>query len=138
MRELYRAVDLHSNNGCYGIVEKSGKRVFGKRLPNKIDVVVDVLSHFKEEIKTIAVESTYNWYWLVDGLVMDGYDVKLANPAAMDQYSGLKSTDDKSDAFFIAEMPRPGVLPEGHIHPKDERHRRIRKGRQLHVIRATR
>jgi len=121
METLYCAVDLHSNNGFYGIVEKSGKRVFGKRLPNEIDTVLEVLDAFKEHIKTIAVESTYNWYWLVDGLMSHGYDVKLANPAAMEQYSGMKNTDDKTDAFFIAEMLRLDILPEGHIYPKDER-----------------
>jgi transposase len=121
MKTMYCAVDLHSNNGYYGIVEKSGKRVFGKRIPNQLEAVIAALSKFKEHIKTIAVESTYNWYWLVDGLMQEGYEVKLANPAAMEQYSGLKNTDDKTDAFFIAEMLRLGVLPEGHIYPKEER-----------------
>ena len=121
MSTMYCAVDLHSNNGYYGIVEKTGKRVFGKRIPNQIDTVLGVLRHFKEHIKTIAVESTYNWYWLVDGLMEAGYDVRLANPAAIQQYSGLKNTDDKTDAFFIADMLRLGVLPEGHIYPKEER-----------------
>ena len=121
MRELYCAVDLHSNNGYYGIVEKSGKRVFEKRIPNCLEDVVQTLEPFKKEIKTIAVESTYNWYWLVDGLMEHGFNVTLANPAGMVQYSGLKNTNDKSDAFFIAEMLRLGILPEGHVYPTEER-----------------
>jgi hypothetical protein len=28
----------------------------------------------------VVVESTYNWYWLVDGLKAAGFEVKLANP----------------------------------------------------------
>jgi len=39
---------------------------------------------FKERLDTIAVESTYNWYWLVDGLQDAGYRVVLANPAGME------------------------------------------------------
>ena len=70
MNTIYCAVDLHSNNGYYGIVEKSGKRVLGKRLPNQLNVVLSFLNNFKEDVKTIAVESTYNWYWLVDGRLM--------------------------------------------------------------------
>jgi len=31
----------------------------------------------------VVVESTYNWYWLVDGLMAEGYDVRLANTVAM-------------------------------------------------------
>jgi transposase len=50
------------------------------------------------------VESTYNWYWLVDGLMEAGYKVHLANPSAIQQYSGLKHADDKQDAFWLAQI----------------------------------
>ncbi len=42
----------------------------------------------------------------------------LANPAAMEQYNCLKDTDDETDAFFLAEMSRLGILPEGYIYPR--------------------
>jgi transposase len=51
----------------------------------------------------------------------EGYKVHLANPAAIQQYSGLKHADDKHDAFWLAEMLRLGILPEGYIYPKEER-----------------
>jgi transposase len=60
----------------------------GNGFRNNLDDVLEALSPYKEMIKEIAVESTYNWYWLADGLLEDGYNVKLANPAAMEQYSG--------------------------------------------------
>ncbi len=44
----------------------------------------------RKQIKGIVVESTYNWYWLVDGLMDTGYKVHLANPSAIKQYEGLK------------------------------------------------
>jgi hypothetical protein len=44
------------------------------------------------------MESTFNWYWLVDGLRALGYNVVLANPAGIAQYEGLKHADE-SDAF---------------------------------------
>jgi transposase len=47
--------------------------------------------------------------------------VHLANPAAMQPYSGLKSTDDHADARWVAHLLRLGVLPEGSIYPKAER-----------------
>jgi len=34
------------------------------------------------------VESTFNWYWLVDGLQAAGLPVRLANPAAMGSTAG--------------------------------------------------
>ena len=68
---------------------------------------------FKAAIEGIVVESTYNWYWLVDMLMEEGYQVHLANPAKIQQYSGLKYSDDKHDAFWLADMLRLGILPKG-------------------------
>jgi transposase len=67
------------------------------------------------------VESTYNWYWLVDGLQSAGHKLHLANPSAIQQYEGLKHTDDKWDSFWLAHMLRLGILPEGYIYPKKQR-----------------
>ena len=50
-----------------------------------------------------------------------GYKVHLANPCAIQQYSGLKFSDDKSDAFWLAEMLRLKILPEGYIYPQKDR-----------------
>src|SRR3954464_11732145 len=100
---LLGGIDLHSNNLFCGIMNQDGKRVFEKRLPCDLKGVVKALKPFRKNLESIAVESTYNWYWLVDGLQDEGFPVVLANPAGMEQYNGLKHADDKSDAFFIAE-----------------------------------
>lgn len=113
--KLMAGIDLHSNNLFCGIVDLEGKRVFEKKLPCDLISVIEALKPFKNRMDTIAVESTYNWYWLVDGLQDHGYRTVLANPAAMQQYSGLKHGDDKSDAFFLADMLRLNILPTGHI-----------------------
>ena len=83
----------------------------------------------------MVVESTYNWYWLVDGLMDAGYRVHLANPAAMQQYSGLKYTDDYSDARWLAHVLRLGVLPEGYIYPKAARAVRDVLRKRSHLVR---
>jgi transposase len=64
------------------------------------------------------VESTYNWYWLVDGLIEAGHSVHLANTVAIKQYDGLKYRGDESDARHLAHFLRLGLLPEGHIMPQ--------------------
>lgn len=121
MSKLYCGIDLHSNNGYYGIIDESGKRLSGKRVPNDTDEIFKFLGPHKSELDVVAVESTYNWYWLVDALMANGFDVRLANPAAMEQYKGLKDANDKTDSFWIAEQLRLGILPTGHIYPKEER-----------------
>ena len=119
---LHCAVDLHGNNGYYGIVDETGKRLLSKRLPNSLEMVLPVLEPYREQLDGgVIVESTFNWYWLVDGLSDNGFQARLANPAAMQQYSGLKNADDETDTFFLTEMSRLGILPEGFIYPKQER-----------------
>ena len=88
---------------------------------DRFGVILKELEPFKKEIQGIVVESTYDWYWLVDGLQEAKYKVHLANPAEMQQYSGMKYTDDKWDSYWLAHMLRLGILPEGYIYPKEIR-----------------
>lgn len=80
-----------------------------------------MLAPFQSNVTGIAVESTYNWYWLVDGLMDAGYPLHLVNTAAVQQYEGLKYTDDKHDAFWLAHLLRLGLLPTGYIYPQAQR-----------------
>ena len=63
-----------------------------------------MLEPYREKIKGIVVESTYNWYWLVDELMGKGYRVHLANPSAIKQHERLKHSDDVTDAFHLANV----------------------------------
>jgi transposase len=134
-KQLMAGIDLHSNNMFCGIVDQDGKRVFGQKLPCELPRVLQALKPFKGRIEQIAVESTYNWYWLVDGLQDHHYPVVLANPARMEQYNGLKVTDDQSDAFFLAEMLRLNILPTGHICDRPWRPVRDLLRRRLSLVR---
>ena len=133
--KLYAGSDLHGNNNYLGIIDKQGKKVYKKRLPNDPQVILEVLRPFQKELAGIVVESTFNWYWLVDTLMSEGYQVHLANPAAMEQYSGLKHADDQHDAFWLAEMLRLGILPEGFIYPKEDRPVRDLLRKRGHLVR---
>ena len=131
--ELYGGIDLHGNNNVIVLIDEKDRVVFEKRISNDIETVLEQLIPYRKEIVALAVESTYNWYWLVDGLMDAGYKVHLANPAAMQQYDGLKFSDDKTDARWIAHMLRLGILPCGYIYPKQTRPIRdlLRKRSQL-------
>ena len=119
--KLYGAIDLHSSNNVTVVIDQQDRVVYQKRLPNDLVLILKELSVYQSEIEGIVVESTYNWYWLVDGLMEQNYRVHLANTAAIQQYEGLKYTDDRSDARWLAHLLRLEVLPEGHIYPRAER-----------------
>lgn len=135
MGGLYAGFDLHGNNNYLAVVGGDGRRVFKKRLSNDMGWIRETLIPFKEELVGVVVESTYNWYWLVDGLMEEGYRVHLANPSAIQQYVGLKHADDKHDAFWLAEMLRLGILPEGYIYPREERPVRDFLRKRGHLVR---
>jgi len=128
-------LDLHSSNTILGLLDEEGKRVHKVKVANFLPLILNELEFFRGRIEGIAVESTFNWYWLVDGLKEAGYKVHLANPSAIKQYEGLKHRDDYDDAFHLANLLRLGILPEGHIYPKKERAIRDLLRKRLMLVR---
>src|SRR5919199_5034034 len=118
---LYGGIDLHANNSVVVLINEQDEVLYRKRLPNELSTILEQLAPYQTALKGLVVESTYNWYWLVDGLMEAGYRVHLANPAAIQQYEGLTYTDDHSDARWLAHVLRLGVLPTGYLYPKAER-----------------
>ncbi|MFT5611740.1 MAG: transposase [Arenicella sp.] len=109
--------------------------MYEKRLPNDLAETLKALERFKDQLISIIVESTFNWHWLVDGLIDHGYNVELANPTACSQqYSGLKYSDDKHDAFWLAHMRRLNILPTGRIYPPEQRAVRDLLRRRLQLV----
>lgn len=133
--EYYIGIDLHSSSNHLAIIDQSMKRVLKRKLPNDLTVILHTLYPYEGEVAGIAVESTYNWYWLVDGLMESDYRVHLANPSAMRRYTGLKYADDTHDAFWLAELLKLGILPEGYIYPKEMRPVRDLLRKRGHLVR---
>src|SRR4029450_1402357 len=119
--KLYGAIDLHSNNNVTVLIDEQDQVVYQKRLPNDLPLIAQQLSGYQDALQGIVVESTFNWYWLVDGLMDQGHRVHLANTAAIPQYEGLKYTDDHSDARWLAHILREFCLRATSIRKKSER-----------------
>jgi transposase len=134
-QRVFAGLDLHSNNVMIGIVDEEGRRLKHQKLPCDLKQVRAFLQPWKRRLGSVAVESTYNWYWLVDGLREDGYPTHLANPAGMEQYSGIKHTDDKNDAFFLADLQRLNILPKGYVYDPALRPTRDLFRRRLNLVR---
>lgn len=134
MEQVYGAFDLHSTNTYLAISDHEDKRLYKKKLPNSADVILAELEPFRRNLVGLVVESTFNWYWLVDLLMNEGYRVHLANPAGIQKYKGLKYSDDNHDAFWLAHLLRLGILPEGYIYPKEERPIRDLLRKRSHLV----
>lgn len=121
--KTYVGIDLHSTNSYFAVVDESGNRLFHKRIKNDKETVMHLVKRIETfgTISSLVIESTYNWYWLVDLLQENGYDVKLANPSQIIQYSGKKVTTDRSDAYHLAELLRLNLIPECSIYPLEYR-----------------
>lgn len=131
----YSGIDLHSNNSVVVVTDETDRVVCRRRVPNELAKVLELLEPYREELVGVAVESTYNWYWLVDGLQAAGYTVHLANPARMKRYDGLKRSGDETDALQLAHLLRLGILPTGYIYPAAERALRDLGRRRLQLVR---
>ncbi len=118
---LYSGIDLHSNNSYVVVSDEEDRILLEKRMTNDLGTIGRALEPFHEELSGVAVESTFNWYWLVDGLMDLGYQLHLVNTSAVKQYEGLKFTDDRHDARWLAHLLRLGILPTGYIYPRQER-----------------
>jgi transposase len=134
MLDLYCGMDLHGDNVYCTLMDRNYKPVFEQRLPNDLPTVLSALAPYRERLAGVAVESTYNWYWLVDGLQSNDYETKLANPARMQENIGLKCANDKTDSRFLAKQMVMGVLPEGYIYPQADRPTRDLLRRRMTLV----
>lgn len=133
---VYSGIDLHSNNSVLVVSDEADRVLFRGRLPNRLEEILAALQPYRNELVGVVVEATYNWYWLVDGLQAAGYRVHLANPGANKQYSGLKHRDDDSDARWLAQLLRLGVLRTGYICPPERRRVRDLARRRMQLVRS--
>jgi transposase len=117
------------------VTDETDKVLVSRRCPNDLSKILALLAPHRDELAGVVVESTYNWYWLVDGLMAEGYDVKLANTVAMKRYDGLKHSNDETDAAHLAHLLRLGILPTGYIHPPAERALRDLARKRIQLVR---
>ena len=132
--KLYAGIDLHSNNSMVVVIDEQDRVMYEKRLGNELERILLALASFKQWLVGVVVESTYNWYWLVDGLMEAGYNVHLAHPAALVQYQGLKHSADQHDARWLGHLLRLGILHEGYIYPRESRAVRDLMRRRMQLV----
>jgi transposase len=132
----FSGIDLHSNNSVVVVSDAEDRIVLQRRLPNELGAILAALAPHRDELAGVVVESTYNWYWLVDGLMDAGYRVPLAHVAAIKRYEGLKHSGDAADAAYLAQLLRLGLLPEGYIYSREQRAARDLARKRIQLVRC--
>lgn len=108
--KLYAAIDLHSTNSFLTVVDQDDHALIERRFPNNLTRLLDALEPYRGSLQGIAVESTYNWYWLVDGLQDGGYRVHLVTRQRSSSTKG-SSVSYKNDSDPFKDF-RTLVLPK--------------------------
>ncbi len=87
MGKLYAGIDLHSNNNYLCIIDESDKRLREVKLENNLRAVLLALSPYEKDLVGTVVESTFNWYWLIDGLMEFRRDIRFIWPIQLKMFN---------------------------------------------------
>lgn len=134
---FYCGIDLHAKDSFVCVMDDREKIHLRSKVANHLPSLLHELDRFDPKPQ-VVVESTLNWYWLVDGLQEAGYEVKLAHTMGLYMITGAKVKTDRRDAFTLARLLRLNAVPEGYIYPRDKRPVRdlLRKRNRLVFLRA--
>jgi transposase len=131
---FYCGIDLSARESSLCVIDDNQTIVFEQKMVNQLDRIEHSLRPYKEELR-IVVESTFNWYWLVDGLQAAGYDVCLAHTLGLQMITGAKVKTDRRDAYALARLLRAGMIPAAFIYPVETRPVRDLLRRRLRLVR---
>ena len=101
-------------------MDKNGKILLRKSIPCDIYILMDSLKPYRKSI-TVGVESTFNWYWLLDGLREFSVPCHLGHALYIKQMSGKKHKNDPVDARAIADLLRTNRFPPAYAYPAEMR-----------------
>ena len=130
---FYSGIDLSARDSHICIIDNDLSILLQQKVPNDLSTITSLLVPFKPHLK-IVVESTFNWYWLVDGLQALGFDVSLAHTLGLRLITHAKVKTDRRDAFTLAKLLRAGLIPESYIYPPSSRPTRDLLRRRLRLV----
>jgi transposase len=130
----YAGIDLGARNCAVCVIDDDLRIVIKEdKVRNELSGIIKLLEPYEETLQ-IVVESTFNWYWLIDGLQASGYDACLAHTLGLYMITGAKVKTDPRDAFSLAKLLRIGAIPKGYIYPKESRPIRDLLRRRLRLV----
>ena len=128
----YGAIDLGARHSHLCVIDGEGEVRLNRRIPNCRQTILQQLAPFRAGLK-VVVESTFNWYWLIDLLQDNEIDVCLAHTLGLAMITHAKVKTDRRDALALARRLRMNDIPTAFIYPRPMRGLRdlMRKRNQL-------
>ena len=133
----YSGIDLHKLTSHITTVRADGSLVKEANLKNHASLITAYFAGLPGSHQAV-VESTPNWYWLIDLLHNQGIDIRLAHAKYVKAISYAKVKTDKVDAHTLAQLLRMDMIPVSHqVNPERRAHRDILRTRLKLVHRKT-
>src|ERR1700679_3471243 len=121
--QSFLGCDAHKHYSVFVAVDERGKASQPMRIEHNVAAYQRYLDTLPSGTE-IAIESTGNWYWIVDLMEQAGHTPHLANPSEAKKRMGKTHKTDALDAKGLAILLRNGTLPESWIPPGELRDQR--------------
>jgi transposase len=116
----YVGFDLHKSYSYVTAMNKDGKIIAAQgKIDNKETDILNYLSQF--ENPKITVEATLNWYWLIDLLQDNNFEITLAHPKKAKAIASAKIKSDKLSSKILADLLRSNLIPACYIPDRETR-----------------
>jgi len=119
----YIGCDAHKKYSVFTGISEEGEILPTKRVEHKKGEFFDYLKTLPPG-STIALETTGNWYWMIDEMEKAGHKPALVNAGKAKLMMGQINKTDKLDARGLAILARNGTLPVVWIPPGELRDQR--------------
>jgi hypothetical protein len=113
-------IDLHAYTMAVCVLNKNGIVLIKKSIKCEIGLLMDILKPYLKSI-TVGIESTFNWYWLLNGLKRYKVPCHLGHALYIKRMSGNKHKRDSVDARQIADLLRTNRFPPAYDYPEQMR-----------------
>lgn len=112
----YIALDCHKKYSFASVEEHTGAVLCDARVEHRRGEIASFLSRWKRGTP-VAVETTGNWYWIVDEIEAAGQVPQLVHARKAKLMLGMVNKTDKLDARGLNRLQRTGTLPTVWIPP---------------------
>ena len=114
-------IDLGAKRSQICIIDEDNNVLVNISVPSSLAAILAIMKKYDALPAPVAVEATFSWYWLVDGLQDHHCDVHLVHASGFSSITKAKVKTDKRDAKTLAINLHSGNLPEAYIYPRENR-----------------